>query len=485
MPKWLRRYLYRGSLDRHFARALAIGFGLRLASAVFVYGPQALDDYKHGVWPAYQLYAGQSLDLPAYRSLLLTWTLSLAPRVVGWFGIDSALGQVRAMYLELALISLLAIVGAYAFARRERSRLWGRLAIYLTALYPLMPFVGTRAFGEALATAFVALGFGVLPAWPFGGFLALGVGTLYRFHVGVLFGAAALLAAWRGRWRVVGAAAAAGVVTLGAEVLIDVGAGRAPLQTLFTYLAENEGGGARYGVSPWWNPWAFVLLVSLAPLSFAFAGRVPGLFKRHGAVVWPWLIFVAAHSLVAHKEERFLYPILALELWSLAYVWAASARQPFARRVYAPVFLGVSAIGLGIACFVNSQAGEIEPPARIEARYRDVVYLDHHSLFGASRFKFYFLRAPSEMQTVEDADLTATRIDDELARAPARQAVALLTSDPEAFEKLRALAGAVTTRARCGSVARAQSAIDAALFALNPRHNQRRRPTWYLVCERS
>ncbi|MGE3760618.1 MAG: hypothetical protein AB7H97_22840, partial [Pseudobdellovibrionaceae bacterium] len=71
MPHWLRKYLNSADLRTHFIRALLVGAFLRILSSWFVYGPQALDDYKHGVYPAYLFFANLPMDLPEYRSHLL------------------------------------------------------------------------------------------------------------------------------------------------------------------------------------------------------------------------------------------------------------------------------------------------------------------------------------------------------------------------------------------------------------------------------
>ena len=120
MPAWMRRYLRSGSLNSHFLRALFAAAVLRCLSAWFVYGPQALDDYKHGVWPAYQFFAKIPLDLPDYRSHLLVWFLSLFVEMASWAGANSALAQVRAMYLGLGLSSLLGLYGPLPYVRRFR-----------------------------------------------------------------------------------------------------------------------------------------------------------------------------------------------------------------------------------------------------------------------------------------------------------------------------------------------------------------------------
>jgi hypothetical protein len=494
VPRWLRRYLAEGNLKTHLTRALIAGGLLRLFSAFFVYGPQALDDYKHGVWPAYQFFAGLRLDLPDYRSHLLVWFLAFFVKIASFFGVESALGQVRAMYLGLGATSLLGIYGTYLYVREFRSRIFGALALYLVALFPLMPFMSTRAFGEAVAAGLVMLAVGCLESlrrsgspsfWKWtGAFAILALAGLFRFHVGLVYLAYMAVLIYFKNWRALSASLAAGLLGIFGQALIDFLSDKGPLSTLFIYLAENEGGGARYGVSPWYNPWLFVLALSLMPFSFVFYKSLKPLWRKHWPMLVPFLVFVGAHSLAAHKEERFLYPVLGLEMWTVAYLWSANAFNKYARKIYTPAWIAICLLALPVVCFINTQEGEIEPPALMEARYRGVIYLDYNSLFGQSRFKFYFLRPPSELKEVEPEEFNAARVDEELARNPEQNALVMLTSDPEALIQLQALKGIKTMEAQCSDVSASGSLIDKLLYSLNPKHNQRRRPTWYLVCER-
>lgn len=495
MPKFLRRYLSSADLRTHFLRALLIGALLRVLSSWFVYGPQALDDYKHGVYPAYQFFAGLPLDLPEYRSHLLVWFLSLFVWLASKVGAVSALAQVRAMYLGLGATSLLAIAGTYYYVRGLRSKLFAHLTLYFVAIFPIMPFVGTRAFGESVALSLVALGFGLLEdsrrakdggrfsCWALG-FLSIGIATLFRFHVGIIYIVAMCIAAYDRKWRGFYAAIFSGLITLGAQALIDFLSGKGPLGTLFIYLNENEGGGARYGVSPWYNLILFCLAISLAPFSFVLFGAVRGLWKKQWRIVLPLLLFVGIHSIVPHKEERFIYPVLGLELWAIAYLWSANAFNKWARKIYSPALFVIGGLGLIIVCLINTQEGEIEPPAYAEKNYGQVVYLDNESLFGQSRFQFYFLRPPSELKKVAQTDLNAHSVDESLASNAQFKAAVLLTSIEDSREQLRALEGISTLEAKCGKIRAAGSPVDRLLYSLNPKHNQRRRPTWYLICER-
>ena len=493
MPRWMRHYLYRRDLAQHLRISLVLALTLRILSAIFVYGPQALDDYKHGVWPAYQFFKGLPIDLPDYRSHLLIWCLAGCVKIASWFGAESALAQVRAMYLGLGVFSLTGLYGTYLFVANVRSRIFAALALYLVAAFPLMPFVSTRAFGESVAMSLVLLAFGVLENcrrnrasliyWSCG-FALLGLAVLFRFHVGLLFVAYGLALLARREWRGVAAGIIGGLLTIAGAYAVDVLSGKPAFGTLISYLTENEGGAAAYGVSPWYNSWAFVFAVSLAPFSFVFAKKIPALWRAHWMWFMPAFVFVLVHSLVPHKEERFLYPILGLEMWALAYVWASSALWPPASWLYTRVFLTVCAVALPIVCFVNSQEGEIEPPAYAESHYQDVAYLDFESLFGESKFKFYFLRPPSTLKHVSKDDLNASEIDEAINEDGLHRAVVLLTSVPEARDQLRALEGVKTEATHCLNVRAAGSPVDRLLFAMNPKHNQRRRPTWYLICER-
>lgn len=495
MPSWLVRYLNTKDLRTHFWRALLFGLLMRACCAFFVYGPQALDDYKHGVYPAYQFFAGLPLlDYPDYRSHLLVWFLSFFANVASWFGVESALGQVRAMYFGLGATSLLGLVGTYFYARTQISQLSARLMLYLIALYPLMPFVSTRAFGEAVALSFVLLGFGVLEfvrqqhsrsvvGWLLG-FLSLGVATLFRFQVGLLYVAYIGVLIFLKHWRGVLSALGAGLVTVFLQGAIDFMSAKAPLSTLMIYLTENEGGGAKYGVSPWYTTWLFVLAVAFIPFSIPLLRYFRQVWRQQWPVLVCWLVFVLIHSLVAHKEERFLYPILGLEIWTLAALWAQAVNDTWSQKLFSRVFLGLGTVILLVSCFVNSQEGEIEPPAYVESHYKNVIYLDNQSLFGESRFQFYFLRPPSVLKSVESQDFNLHRIDEEMESEQHPQAVVLLTSKEDSREQLRALEQVQGLSSACKSLRRAGSVIDRLLFRLNPKHNQRRRPTWYLICER-
>lgn len=151
--------------------------------------------------------------------------------------------------------------------------------------------------------------------------------------------------------------------------------------------------------------------------------------------------------------------------------------------MYTPIFLSVTIIGLIIACFNNTQVGEIGPAAQVSSNFQDVLYLDKQSLFAKSRIKDYFLRGRSTVKET-DQPLSMELLQSELRNWPAMSAVAVLTSNLMTYDELQTLAGASVENLNCGSIQTASSIVDSTLFRMNPKHNQRRRPTWFVVCRR-
>ncbi|MGE3387753.1 MAG: hypothetical protein AB7K41_13575, partial [Bdellovibrionales bacterium] len=128
--------------------------------------------------------------------------------------------------------------------------------------------------------------------------------------------------------------------------------------------------------------------------------------------------------------------------------------------------------------------GEIGPAALITKRHPAVGFLDRESLLSQSRIKDYFVRPPSQVIVVEQV-LKSEHVDQALKGHEEWGAVALLTSNPQFKTELDQLALQRTSLSQCGAVESASSWVDALLYRMNPKHNQRRRPTWYVVCERS
>lgn len=477
----------RRPLHFHLVVALLLGLLLRLCSAWFVYGPQAMDDYYHGVLPAWQLFSGQPPELPDYRSHLLVWMLSGFLSIGSLFGLHTGLDQVRAMYIGLGIFSLLGIVGTWLYVRDHASRLFGVLAIYLVALHPVMSFIGTRAFGEAVALPLVLAGVGLIEwsrkaepraadGWVMSGFLLLGLAALFRFQVGLIYLAYMALLLMEREWRLLLTAVLAGVVTLAAQIGIDLASGKQAFGTLWAYLAANAGGGREFGVQPWYNTWAFMLALTLFPFSLVFADQLGRLWREHRTLLVLLLVFVAAHSLVPHKEERFLYPVIGLLWIALAALWAYVPQRRSVRWLYGPLYAVFLLLLAPLALFNNTQAAVTEPFASVLQRYPKALFVD---LDGgdATLLRRFFLQPASVLQSTEpQLPLQA------LMQHPGYPAVVLFGSAASDAATMRRIAAEAGSGMRCDEPQVAGSLADRLLYTLNRKRNERRQAIRYLVC---
>lgn len=229
----------------------------------------------------------------------------------------------------------------------------GRRVLWLTTLFlwfaPLFTgrFSSENLSGLALAAALVvATGRrdegGRAPSVTLVGLL-LGLGLVFRLQL--VFAAAPLLAwmAWRpdrpgeggdGREALLAVGTAAAV--LGASLLVDSWFYGAWTVTPWRYVQVNllEGVAASFGTSPWWWYGAFVPLWLAPPVGVAVAVlAVTGALVRPRSP-WGWCFagFLLGHVAVAHKELRFLLPLLYLVPPLVAAGWDVLAARARRRR---------------------------------------------------------------------------------------------------------------------------------------------------------
>jgi phosphatidylinositol glycan class B len=104
--------------------------------------------------------------------------------------------------------------------------------------------------------------------------------------------------------------------------------------TLYNYFYVNivQGVASNYGVSPWY----YIILYIIrwpGPLGiFIFAAIVILLiYKPKSLLLWSTLPFLVVHSIIPHKELRFLYPIANLVPLLLVLAYQEVANQKFPR----------------------------------------------------------------------------------------------------------------------------------------------------------
>jgi hypothetical protein len=278
-----------------------------------------------------------------------------------------------------ALAALLLAVRAWLPSAR-----WRRLAYLSLALPYFVPYLAARLSSESASTTFLVLALAALLPLAsvsggasdqgasrgrlVAGGAALGLAFAFRYQTGV---AVAGLLLWvlvhrRDRWRALGSLAAGMALPLALGLAVDAW-GYGTFEVVpWRYFDVNllQGKAAVFGRSPmpaylWFMaglfpPFGIALLVAL----LLFWWRFP----RH-LLTWATLPFVLVHSLIGHKEIRFLFPILPAATLCLVLLLAAPppARrwERFTARFMEVLWLaratwGVNAAALLLLCLLPS-----------------------------------------------------------------------------------------------------------------------------------
>ena len=303
--------------------AAAIVF--RIALGVGDHGMVWPDEIYQSLEPAHQLLHDEGLlpweyRDPGARTWVLPGAIAALLGALGLLGLDDPSAYLIGVQLAFVAIAAATVVATYALARAAGASKPAAVAgAAAFALAPLTIYFGHRALSETasalpvvagLACVYASRGRGRRLLWLGCALLALAVFLRLQnaiFCAGVL----ALLAARRD-WRATAQAAgvfAAGALALG---LLDLLTWGRFLGSARTYVRVNvvEDRAADFGTEPFgyyaehlWTSMPELVLV-LVPLAVLGALRRPSLLLLVGA-------YFLAHSFVAHKELRFILPMLA------------------------------------------------------------------------------------------------------------------------------------------------------------------------------
>jgi hypothetical protein len=294
--------------------AVALRIGLAVGSPNIFYP----DEIFQTLEPAHRLLYGYGVVSWEWRLGIRSWIfptfLAGVMRVTSWMGTASA-GYLLGTTIVLSLISLVTIWFGYAWAKRASGTPAALIAALACSFFFGLVYFAPKALNEVVAAHVLMPG------------LYLGVygerlGERKRlFLAGMLCALAACLRIqllpalvfamvyfcyprWRERIPAVAAGAIVPVLVFGA---VDWFTWSYPWQSFVRYFKANvQGPGKLFPVQPWYW-YLLVLVVLLGPVV---------LLLFHGARKSPFLaifcaIVVLSHSIIPHKEIRFLYPILA------------------------------------------------------------------------------------------------------------------------------------------------------------------------------
>ena len=300
---------------------LLVAVALRVALGVGDHGMVWPDEIYQSLEPAHELVFGEGLLPWEYRDGARTWVLpGLIAALLGGTSLVG-LGEpgTYLVVVQLAFVAVAAatVVATYALARAlgasPPASVAGAAAF---ALAPLTIYFGHRALSETASALPVAAGLACVFSRSrrllLAGAALLVLAVLLRLQNAIFCAALLGVLAARRDWPAL--RDAAGVFAAGAlaMALLDLATWGRLLGSARTYLDENvvEGRASDFGVEPFGyyaeHVWTSSpeLTVVVVPLALLGALRRPGLFALVAA-------YFLAHSLVGHKELRFLLPMLA------------------------------------------------------------------------------------------------------------------------------------------------------------------------------
>lgn len=295
--------------------ALALRIGLAVASPNIFFP----DEIFQTIEPAHRLVFGYGVISWEWRLGIRSWVfptfLAGVMRATEWMGSASS-GYLLGITIVLSLLSLVTIWFGYAWAKRASGTPAAIIAALGCAFFFGLVYFAPKALNEVVAAHVLLPGLYL-------GIYGEKLGERKRlFLAGFLCALAACLRIqllpallfamiyfcyprWHARIPAVAAGAAVPVLFFGA---VDWLTWSYPWQSFLLYYKANTQ--HHIGREFWSQPWywyALVLLVLLGPAV---------LLLFHGARRSPFLatfcaIVVVAHSMIPHKEIRFIYPILA------------------------------------------------------------------------------------------------------------------------------------------------------------------------------
>ena len=235
-------------------------------------------------------------------------------------GLTSPFLWVLVLKLGTRALSIATVVWIASAASRSLDRP-GRRALWLTSLFLwFLPLFHHRFSSENLAgMAFFAAVPLIGRAGPFratcSGVL-LGLAFVFRFQMAFAIAALLVWFAVRegGGWKRTGQVVAIAGAVVVLSVAVDSWFYGEWVLTPWAYFQANllEGVASSFGTSPWYfYPVQFVLW-TVPPLGLALALLlVAAAFLRpRSPWVWGVVAFVVGHSVIGHKELRFLFPLL-------------------------------------------------------------------------------------------------------------------------------------------------------------------------------
>jgi len=341
-----------------------LAVSLRVASAVALPNIYHPDEIFQSVEQAHRLIYGIGFVPWEFVQGVRSWILPgliAGPMWLGGALFGAPQGYVWSIAVALSLLSAAPVICAFLLSYERHGKIWmGTLAGLGCATWADLIYFGPKPLAEVVSGNLLVLA--VFLSRP-----EVRASSARLVFSGVIFGLAGavrphlvpaiLLAAiwhcrfaWKARWIPVATGVLAAAIAAG---LLDWATWGAPFESYIAYFRTNvvEGRASLYGVLPWYSYVAWLIDYWSWGLPFVALMILVGAWKRPVFLAMAAAI-VLSHSLVPHKEYRFIFPavlcaivdgsigLAEVALWLSA---SRSARSPWAAAtLLAILWLGAS-----------------------------------------------------------------------------------------------------------------------------------------------
>ncbi|WP_407150226.1 4-amino-4-deoxy-L-arabinose transferase [Bradyrhizobium sp. ORS 86] len=305
--------------------------------------------------PAWRLLGHDGIVTWEWRYGIRGWflpTLLAGPVALGDLVVPGGAGAFVVPRLVAALASVSIVVSAWFFGARI-SRTHAIVAAFVAAIWFELILFAPHTLSEPLATALIVPAALLLTDGPSQRRLVIGGALLTlafvcRFQYAPAIAVLAIGACWR-CWRNAIPMAGGGLVVLLFAAVVDVAHGVIPFGWLVANIEQNllHDRAAGFGVTSWvtylvsfWVVWS----VAIVPLAWAIWQG----FRHAPLLLGVALVNVGFHSLIGHKEYRFIFlsAVLLIIVAALGSAdWIRSLRARGAWRPWAlPMIAGAWAL---------------------------------------------------------------------------------------------------------------------------------------------
>lgn len=341
------------------------GLAVFIITAFFSIGHIQSDEYFQILeFAQYKLGKIQASELPwefheRMRPSLQPWLAYCFIKFFHLIGVDNP------FYITTILRLISAVLMWFTFTRLNdiitakyfKEEKWKTIFYASTLLLWFVPFISVRFSSENYAALFLLLSFILLTKKKnyinliVVGF-CLGVSFLFRYQMGIAILAiyAYLLFIEKVKFWKILVSGSIILLLIGFEVYINsIFYGQFTFAP-YNYLKLNliDGKASNFGTSPFFAYFYLFLGFAVPPLSFILlASFTKGiiLLKKH-LYVWVSVLFIVVHSLIGHKEVRFLFPILYIFIFISIYGLMSYFKNNTAKRWHRRLFRTVVVINV-------------------------------------------------------------------------------------------------------------------------------------------